>query len=109
VTQKTRRRRQLPPHLRIKLVGCGIISSYLARPLCSYLRKNSAATFEIRAIDGNGEASARLVWAADGSPGVAAGEQVTAVGGVESGHRSCDLAPTTNNHQNQFYVRLRLW
>jgi hypothetical protein len=55
-----RRPRRPPQHLRINLVGCGNVSRYLARPLCWYLLKNIEATFEVRVIDGKGEASARL-------------------------------------------------
>ena len=56
----TRRLRRPPPHLRISLVGFGKVTRWLVRPLISHVTTHAEATFEIKIIDGNGEASGRM-------------------------------------------------
>lgn len=56
----TLRQRQLAPHLRINLVGGGAIARWLLRPLLAYLHEHAGTTFEVTAIDGDGDKTRRL-------------------------------------------------
>ena len=54
------RRSRRPTHIRILIVGCGLIARCLARPLSWHSSKISGVTFEIHAIDGD-ETKARSI------------------------------------------------
>lgn len=56
----TLRQRRPLPHLRINLVGCGAIARWLLRPLLAYLHEHEGTTFEVTAIDGEGDKARRL-------------------------------------------------